>query len=125
MLVVELLLGSRETEVGRVEPNAISYLIVPCSALSFIVLRLHSSCCFVQHLLRFLVDDGHFLCKVGGGRVREGSGSRGVGKDSGIPSVEHHERTLSGCTVNSVIMCKFSKREPVAPVHLSMIDKDL
>ncbi len=69
MFVVKLLLGSRETKIGRVEPDVVSDLIVSGGTLSFVVLRLHPSCRFVKSLLGLFVDDHHSFCKVVGGGI--------------------------------------------------------
>ncbi len=124
MLVVELLLRTRETQVGRVEPHVISSLEIPGGALSLVILRLHSSCCFGEGFLGLLVDVGHGFCEVGSGGIREWSCSRRIGDDSRVSAIQYQERTFLCGAVDAVVVCELSEREPVTPICLSMIDKD-
>ncbi len=90
----------------------------------FVVLGLHSSCCLCKSLFRFLVDKGHCFCEVSGSGIREWGCSRRVGKNSWISAVQYHERTLLRGAVDAIVVHELSEREPVAPICLSMVDKD-
>ncbi len=123
--VVELFLGSWEAEVCRIEPYVVSDLVVSGRTLSFVILGFHLSGGFIKSLLSFLVNDGHGLSEVGSGGVHEWRGSRRVGDDSRVSAIQYHEGTLLCGAVDAVVVRELSQWEPVAPVHLSMIDKDL
>ncbi len=70
------------------------------------------------------MDSGHGLRKVGSGGIRERSCSRRIGNDSGISAVQYHEQACLRGTVDAVVVRELREREPVAPICLSMIDKD-
>ncbi len=65
----------------------------------------------------------HVFCEFCS-RIGEQRGSDGVGKNLRITAIEHHEGALACRTVDLVIVGELSKREPVAPIHLSVIDED-
>ncbi len=46
------------------------------------------------------------------------------GKNSWIASVKHHEGTFACHTVNLIVVGELSEWEPVAPVGLSVVNKD-
>ncbi len=69
--------------------------------------------------------DGHYgFCEVIGGWIREWSCLRRVRDDSGILSVQYHERAFLRGAVDVIVMRELSQQEPVTPVGLSVIDKD-
>ncbi len=98
--------------------------MVSSSTLSFVVLCLHSSGCVIESLFGFLVDNSHGFREVGSGGIREWGRSRRIGNDSGILAVQYHERAFLRGAVDAVVVRELSEREPVAPICLSVVDKD-
>lgn len=41
-----------------------------------------------------------------------------------VSAVEYHEQAFACGTVDSVVMGKFHKRDPVTPISLSVVDED-
>ncbi len=111
-------------EVRQVKPYVISDLVVAGGAFSLVVLGFHSASGFVECFLSFLVNDGHIFGKVGGGGIGEWRRLGQVRKDTWVSAEEYHEETLSGSTVNAIVVSELSEGEPVAPVGLSVINED-
>lgn len=107
--VVEFLLWLREMEIGGVEPNPISNLVLTCCLPFLVVLCFHPPCCFFQCITSFFVDLRHIFCKFHCSGVCERRGSDGVRENSGIPTIEYHEWTSVSHAVDSVVMSKLSE----------------
>lgn len=123
-LVVKLLLWSWQVKVCGVEPGSITDMVFMSHASLLVVLLLHSASGFFESLLGLLVDLGHVVDEGFGGWVSERQRLGGVRKDSWVSAIQNHEWTFAGCTINSVVVCELSKREPVTPVSLSVAYKD-
>ncbi len=92
--------------------------------LSLVVLGFHSTGGFIEGFLGFLMNNGHVFGEVSGSGVRERGGSERVWQNAWVSTIEHHEGTLSSGAVDTIVVCKLSEREPVAPVRLSVVDED-
>ncbi len=71
------------------------------------------------------MDSGHDFREVSSSRIREWSRSWGIGNDSRVSAIQYHEWALLRGAVDAIVVRKLSEREPVSPICLSVIDKDL
>ncbi len=70
------------------------------------------------------MDFGHDFCEVSGSGIREWSCSWRIGDNSWVSAVQYHERAFLRGAVDAIVVRELSEREPVAPICLSVIDKD-
>ncbi len=124
MLVIKFLLRSREVKIGSVQPYSVADLIVSGCSLLLVVLSLHIVSGLFEGIASLLVDLRHGCCEFCGCRVHEWRRSGRVRKNSWIASVKHHEGTFACRAVNLIVVGELSEWEPVAPVGLSVVNKD-
>ncbi len=123
--IVELLLWTGKVKVGGIQPDLVADLVVARVLLLLVVLLLHVGSRLFKGVTGFGMDLGHFLHEVAGGGIGEGVVVGRVGEDSWVSSIEYGEWAFARRTVNSVVVGELSQREPIAPIHLSVVDKDL
>ncbi len=117
-------LWSWEVEVGRVQPDLVTDLVVARRRFLFVVLSFHVGRCLLQRVAGFSMNVAHrryeLLCRwVGDGVV-----VRGVRNKTRVSSIQDEERALARCAVDPIVVCEFCERQPVGPVVLSIVNED-
>ncbi len=79
MLLVELLLGSWEVEVGGIQPDLVADLVVMRRHLSFVVLTLHVGCGLLKRIAGFSMNVTHHHHELLSRWIGDGVVVRGVG----------------------------------------------
>ncbi len=70
------------------------------------------------------MDIGHGFHEVGSGRICEWGCSWRIWNDSRVSAIQYHEWAFLRSAVDAVVVRELSEREPVAPICLSVVDKD-
>ncbi len=112
-------------KVGGVQPDLVADLVVVGCHLLFVILSLHIGRSLLKRVLRLSMNVAHrrheFLCCwIGDGIV-----IRGIGDETRVLSVQHHERVLASSAVDPVVVRKLCEWEPIGPVVLSIVNEDL
>ncbi len=81
--IVELLLWSREVEVGGIQPDLITDLIIARRRFLFVILALHATCGLLKCFASFSMNVTHRHNEVRRGGIRDGIVGFGVGNESG------------------------------------------
>ncbi len=90
-----------------------------------VILHLHVIGGFLEGIASLLVDLRHDRCEFSGCGICEQGRSGRVGENSWVSSVEYYEGTLACRTVNPIIVGELSEQEPITPIGLSVVNKDV
>ncbi len=86
-LVVELLLRSREVEVGRIQPDLVADLIIAGVRLLLVVLALHIACSFLKCVAGFSMNIAHRHYELRCGWIGDRVVVFSIGNKMWVPSV--------------------------------------